>query len=166
MSDGWRQSMRHRSRSSTPARRSATSPSRSAGLAADTSRFAATARSGSGTSSTSATRDAWSRTASSRYAPRPAHAPPVARLLQKTPIGDLPAVRNVEFVGEYPVAELRFSDPALPVKISLRAFSPLYPDERERLGHTGGNVRVHASEPQPGGCRGIASLDPAERRGI
>ncbi len=38
-----------------------------------------------------------------------------------------PPVKAVEFVGEYPIAELRYYDKALPVKVSMRAFSPHIP---------------------------------------
>lgn len=52
---------------------------------------------------------------------------PAARLLQQTPIGKLPAMQAAEFVGEYPIAEVRFQDDGLPVEVSLRAFSPFIP---------------------------------------
>ncbi len=53
---------------------------------------------------------------------------PVARVLQLKPIGDLPLVRDLEFVGEYPWAFVTYRDPALrPLRISLEAFSPLIP---------------------------------------
>ncbi len=34
---------------------------------------------------------------------------------------------SVEFVGQYPVAEIRYSDPACPVRVTLRVFSPFIP---------------------------------------
>jgi non-lysosomal glucosylceramidase len=52
---------------------------------------------------------------------------PVAKLLQQSSVEKLPAVERVEFVGEYPIAELKFVDKQLPVQVSLRAFSPHIP---------------------------------------
>ena len=52
---------------------------------------------------------------------------PVARLLQGSSIPGLTEIEKVEFVGEYPIAELKFSDRALPVQVGLRAFSPHIP---------------------------------------
>jgi uncharacterized protein (DUF608 family) len=39
----------------------------------------------------------------------------------------LPGVAEVEFVGEYPVAQVTYRDPALPVSVVLEAFSPMIP---------------------------------------
>ncbi|MGD9495149.1 MAG: GH116 family glycosyl-hydrolase [Armatimonadota bacterium] len=36
-------------------------------------------------------------------------------------------VRDIEYVGEYPIAELTYLDDELPVRVSLEAFSPLIP---------------------------------------
>lgn len=57
---------------------------------------------------------------------------PVAKRLQQTPVDGtpvdgLPPVDAVEFVGEYPIAELKFLDRELPVDVSLTAFSPHIP---------------------------------------
>ena len=52
---------------------------------------------------------------------------PVAKLLQQSSVEKLPAAERVEFVGEYPIAELKFVDKQLPVQVSLRAFSPHIP---------------------------------------
>jgi len=51
----------------------------------------------------------------------------VARLLQLDGIGRLPAIQEIEFIGEYPIAELRYRDAALPVQVALEAFSPFVP---------------------------------------
>ncbi len=51
----------------------------------------------------------------------------VARLLQTTGGPDWPRVKQIEMTGEYPVAELRFSDPELPVRVALTAFTPFAP---------------------------------------
>jgi len=42
-----------------------------------------------------------------------------ARLLQTTGGPAVPRVSQIEMVGEYPVARLRFIDPALPVQLEL-----------------------------------------------
>lgn len=50
-----------------------------------------------------------------------------AKFLQQSAIAELPVVRKVEFVGDYPVAELRYIDDDLPVRVSMKAFSPYIP---------------------------------------
>jgi uncharacterized protein (DUF608 family) len=39
----------------------------------------------------------------------------------------LPGVEATEFVGEYPVAELTYHDPALPLRASMQAYNPFIP---------------------------------------
>ncbi len=39
----------------------------------------------------------------------------------------LPGVKEIEFAGEYPIAEIRYLDPALPAEVSLEAYSPFVP---------------------------------------
>lgn len=51
----------------------------------------------------------------------------VARLLQTAGGPTAPRVSRVEMTGEYPVARLRYVDPALPVDLELEAFSPFVP---------------------------------------
>jgi uncharacterized protein (DUF608 family) len=50
-----------------------------------------------------------------------------ARLLQTTGGPDWPRVPQIEMTGDYPFANLRFLDSALPVKVELTAFSPFAP---------------------------------------
>jgi len=50
-----------------------------------------------------------------------------ARLLQTAGGPDWPRVKQIEMIGEYPVAALRFRDPDLPVQLELTAFSPFAP---------------------------------------
>jgi uncharacterized protein (DUF608 family) len=45
--------------------------------------------------------------------------------VQPTP--NLPPIRDINFVGEYPIAELSYRDDALPVELSLETFSPFIP---------------------------------------
>ena len=52
---------------------------------------------------------------------------PVARLLQMDSVLYLPPVESIKFVGEYPIAELRYADKGLPVEVRLEAFSPFAP---------------------------------------
>ena len=51
----------------------------------------------------------------------------IARLLQTVGGPEWPKVKSIEMTGEYPVAELRFLDPELPVQVDLTAFSPFAP---------------------------------------
>ncbi|MCX6375568.1 MAG: GH116 family glycosyl-hydrolase, partial [Armatimonadetes bacterium] len=36
-------------------------------------------------------------------------------------------IRETEFIGEFPIAEMRYKDPSLPVDVSMEAFSPFIP---------------------------------------
>ena len=56
--------------------------------------------------------------------------PPSVRALLQA----LPGVAAVSFIGEYPVAELAYDDPALPVTVTLEAFSPFIPLESRDSG--------------------------------
>jgi non-lysosomal glucosylceramidase len=42
-------------------------------------------------------------------------------------LGGLPHFQNVEFHGSFPLAELRFSDPSFPGRVTLTAFNPFIP---------------------------------------
>lgn len=39
----------------------------------------------------------------------------------------LPGVEELEFTGEYPIAQIRYTDPALPAEVLLEAYSPCIP---------------------------------------
>ena len=58
----------------------------------------------------------------------------IARLLQTAAVGPLPTVENIEFIGEYPVAMLRYRDRDLPIDVSLEAFSPFIPFDSKGSG--------------------------------
>ncbi|MBI4786405.1 MAG: hypothetical protein HY782_05095 [Chloroflexi bacterium] len=84
--------------------------------------------------------------------------PPVARVLQSSALYDsevvapptsndhvvplphrqllkkLPGVPSTEFIGEYPIAELRYHDPALPIEVHMEAFSPFIPLDSKNSG--------------------------------
>lgn len=49
--------------------------------------------------------------------------PPATRALLEA----LPGINAIAFTGEYPIAELRYEDAALPVQVTLEAFSPFIP---------------------------------------
>lgn len=54
-----------------------------------------------------------------------------SRVLQLSPEGGLPGVAEVEFYGEFPIAELRYIDHSLPVQVSMQALSPFIPLDSE-----------------------------------
>jgi len=56
--------------------------------------------------------------------------PPVHRALLK----QLPGVETTEFIGEYPIAELTYHDPAVPLQVAMEAFSPFIPLESKDSG--------------------------------
>ncbi|MDH7601772.1 MAG: GH116 family glycosyl hydrolase [Armatimonadota bacterium] len=58
---------------------------------------------------------------------RPKSGTPIAKILQQRPPDGLPGVQSVEFIGEYPIAHLKFVDDYLPVDVRLKAFSPFIP---------------------------------------
>jgi uncharacterized protein (DUF608 family) len=53
----------------------------------------------------------------------------ISRVLALTSTYGLPTVPNLDFDGLCPVAHLAYADPALPVSVSARAFSPLIPHD-------------------------------------
>src|SRR5689334_20821654 len=46
----------------------------------------------------------------------------------------LPGVQATEFLGEYPMAEIRYLDEALPIEVSLTAYSPFCPLDADSSG--------------------------------
>ncbi|HWD19326.1 MAG TPA: GH116 family glycosyl-hydrolase [Verrucomicrobiae bacterium] len=54
-----------------------------------------------------------------------------ARLLQTAGGPDWPRVKRIEMTGEYPAAELKFEDDALPVRVELSACTPFAPLDAE-----------------------------------
>jgi non-lysosomal glucosylceramidase len=43
-------------------------------------------------------------------------------------------IENIEYIGEYPIAELRYIDKGLPVEVRLEAFSPMIPLDSKNSG--------------------------------
>jgi len=62
---------------------------------------------------------------------------PVARVLQTAPVDGLPTVSETEFIGEFPIAEIRYKDPDLPVRVRMETFSPFIPMNSEDSGIPG-----------------------------
>ena len=58
---------------------------------------------------------------------KPEDGKPVARLLHTPSIEGMTEISETEFIGEYPIAEIRYKDSALPVNVSMEAFSPFIP---------------------------------------
>src|SRR5438874_200725 len=50
-----------------------------------------------------------------------------AKLLQTAGGPDWPRIHAIEMTGEYPIANLRFTDSELPVELEMTAFSPFAP---------------------------------------
>ena len=70
--------------------------------------------------------------------PGPA-APPTANdhqvpFAQRALLRELPGVQGTTFTGEYPIAELAYQDEALPLRVTLEAFSPFIPLEADDSG--------------------------------
>lgn len=57
---------------------------------------------------------------------KPADGEAVTRLLRYDD-GKAPGVKDIRFVGEFPIAYLDYIDPALPVKVSMVTFTPFIP---------------------------------------
>jgi non-lysosomal glucosylceramidase len=53
--------------------------------------------------------------------------PAVSRALQTSPLGDMPGVTALRFLGEYPIAQVEYLDDSLPIRFRLEAFSPMIP---------------------------------------
>lgn len=54
-----------------------------------------------------------------------------AAFLQTAAIGRFPTVQHIDYLGLYPRARLEYSDPGLPVSVTLDAFSPVIPGDYE-----------------------------------
>lgn len=57
----------------------------------------------------------------------PEGGPAVTRVLQTEQVGPFTGMRELEFVGQYPVATVRLRDPDVPVALEVEAFNPLIP---------------------------------------
>ena len=72
---------------------------------------------------------------------------PVVRVLAAKAPADTPAVANIEMIGEYPVAELRYKDKALPLSIRMTAYTPLVPLDSKRSGYPAAVFQFHLKNP-------------------
>jgi uncharacterized protein (DUF608 family) len=55
-------------------------------------------------------------------------------LAHRALLKELSGVETTEFIGEYPIAELTYHDPALPLQVAMEAFSPFTPLESKDSG--------------------------------
>ncbi len=58
----------------------------------------------------------------------------VAKLLQTQSVAGLPTISNIRFEADFPVAELQFEDPELPVQLSVTVFSVFIPEAYKESG--------------------------------
>jgi len=61
----------------------------------------------------------------------------------------LPHMRSAVFRGEFPLAEIQFSDPRLPVEVRLEAYSPFIPMNADDSGLPIAVLRYHVTNPGP-----------------
>jgi non-lysosomal glucosylceramidase len=54
---------------------------------------------------------------------------PITRVLQTSPVDELPLVAGTEFVGEFPVAKVHYLDNAIPLDLTLVAHTSLIPQD-------------------------------------
>ena len=59
----------------------------------------------------------------------------------------LSRLAEAEFTGQFPLARIRFTDPDLPVKVELEAFSPFIPHDPDDSGLPVSILRYHVSNP-------------------
>jgi uncharacterized protein (DUF608 family) len=92
---------------------------------------------------------------------RAGNAEPVARVLEarilppyegedglgSDNVPGLSRLASAKFTGEYPLAHIDFKDPALPVSVSLDAFSPFIPHDAENSGLPVGMLRYRIRNP-------------------
>ncbi len=93
--------------------------------------------------------------------------------LSPAAVSGLERLEDATFVGEYPVARVRFRDRLLPVQVSLEAFSPFVPLEAEESGLPVAVLRYRVKNPGATQARvsiafsldNPAGLDPRARPG-
>lgn len=71
----------------------------------------------------------------------------VSRVLQTAPVDNLPCVQSTEFVGEFPLARINYQDEALPLQVSLEAFTSLTPMAAKDSGLPAIYFVLHAKNP-------------------
>jgi uncharacterized protein (DUF608 family) len=55
----------------------------------------------------------------------------ISKLLQTVKVAEYPVVDNIKYNAEFPFAELDYEDKEIPLKVSLKAFSPFIPKEEK-----------------------------------
>ena len=90
----------------------------------------------------------------------------VVRLLQTEGGADWPRVKQIEMVGEYPIATLKFVDADLPVKLELSAFTPFAPLDSRVSSMPLAALVFKATEPDGREADGLAGGADAESGGL
>ncbi len=97
---------------------------------------------------------------------------PVVRCLQTVGRPAFAPMQSLEYEGGYPIARLRFSDPALPVRVTLEAYNPMIPTDAANSALPCAIFRVTASNDsdRPVSTSVLASLanalPPLDRAGF
>ena len=68
------------------------------------------------------------------FEPAPGVSDHVVPAASRRLLATLPSVASIRFVGEYPVAEVHYEDDALPIALTLEAFSPFIPLDADDSG--------------------------------
>jgi len=70
-----------------------------------------------------------------------------AKLLQTTKLAGYPVIENIEYKGEFPFAHLDYKDSAIPLEISLEAYSPFIPQDEKNSCLPAANFQFKISNP-------------------
>lgn len=73
----------------------------------------------------------------------------LAKLLQTAPVASLPTVQSIRLEADFPIVELTFEDPEIPVRVSATLFSGYLPKAYKDSGVPGVVYRWRIHNPQP-----------------